>query len=594
MIAPKSSSALWRLTLCLLLLANLATAGEVSGKGRRVLVLHSFGQDFAPYVDFSLAFRSTLNTRLGPGIEYLDVSLLTVKSDGSTEDEPLLTYLTALVSQDRPDVTIALGAPAVRLSQRYREQIFLDTPLILSAFDERLLRDDSLTENDAVVALRNDVTGLVENILQVLPDTEHVVVVLGASPLERFWADEFRRELQPFSNRLRFTWFNDLTFEQMKQEVAKLPPRSAVLYMILLADAAGIPHLVDSGLRGLKEASNSPVFGTFLSHVQRGTVGGRLVSDLELGQIAGNVAARILEGEVPATLSTEALGPGTPTYNSTELKRWGISESTLPAGSIVLFRQPTFWKQYARYILAAGAALILQTALIGALLWQRARRRRAEQESASLGGRMLTFYENEHRRIARELHDDVTQRLAALAIEASSLEAGQRAARPEAALSIREGLVKLSEDVHSLSYRLHPSVIEDLGLVHALKAECSRAALANTFKVSLVTDGTPEKLPTDLALCLFRITQEALRNVGRHANASTVDVTLMPMDDGLSLSIHDNGIGFDKSRQPLRPSLGHASMQERVNLLDGKIEIESQPGKGTTVFVWVPLPAAST
>jgi signal transduction histidine kinase len=594
MIALKSSSALWRSTLCLLLLANLATAGEVSSESRRVLVLHSFGQDFAPYADFSMAFRSTLSRQLGDGIEYLDVSLLAVQSDGNTEDEPFLTYLMALASQNRPDIAIALGSPAVRFAQRYREHVFGDTPLIFSAFDERLLRDELLTENDAVVALRNDVPGLVENILQVLPDTEHVVVVLGASPLERFWADEFRREFQPFSNRLRFTWFNDLTFEQMKDEVAKLPPRSAILYVLLLVDAAGVPHLLDNGIRELKEAANAPLFGTYVSHVQRGAVGGRLVSDRELGQIAGNVAARIFEGEVPATLSTEALGPGTPTYNSIELQRWGISESALPAGSILLLRQPAFWKQYTNYILAAGAALIVQTALIVALMWQRTHRRQAELEAASLGGRMLTFYENERRRIARELHDDVTQRLAALAIEARKLETGHRDARPETAQSIREGLVQLSEDVHSLSYRLHPSVIEDLGLVHALESECSRAAHANTFKVSLATNGTPEKLPHDLALCLFRVTQEALRNIGRHANASTVDVSLLPMDGGLSLSIHDNGIGFDKLSTPLQPSLGHASMRERVNLLKGRLEIESHPGEGTTVFVWVPMPAAST
>jgi signal transduction histidine kinase len=149
--------------------------------------------------------------------------------------------------------------------------------------------------------------------------------------------------------------------------------------------------------------------------------------------------------------------------------------------------------------------------------------------------------------------------------------------------------VKLSEDVHALSYRLHPSVIDDLGLVEALKAECDRVARAGSVSVDVDAREIPPKLPQDTALCLFRIAQEALRNVVRHAGASAVEVSIAPMDGGLQLAVSDNGAGFDSARDAGRHSLGHASMRERVHLLGGEVDIESTPGHGTTVIAWVPL-----
>jgi signal transduction histidine kinase len=151
--------------------------------------------------------------------------------------------------------------------------------------------------------------------------------------------------------------------------------------------------------------------------------------------------------------------------------------------------------------------------------------------------------------------------------------------------------MKLSEDVHALSYRLHPSVIDDLGLVEALKAECDRVARAGSVKVDVDAREIPQKLPQDTALCLFRIAQEALRNVVRHAGASAVEVSLAPMEGGLQLAVSDNGAGFDRARDAGRQSLGHASMRERVHLLGGEVDIESTPGHGTSVIAWVPLQA---
>jgi signal transduction histidine kinase len=150
-------------------------------------------------------------------------------------------------------------------------------------------------------------------------------------------------------------------------------------------------------------------------------------------------------------------------------------------------------------------------------------------------------------------------------------------------------LVRLSEDVHALSYRLHPALLEDLGLTAALKAECERFSRQESVSVGVKLEEIPAEIPSDTGLCLFRVTQEALRNVVRHARAPAAEVSLRPLDGGLQLAVADTGVGFDSGRQRQRPSLGLASMRERVRLLGGELDVESAPGHGTTVLAWVPL-----
>jgi signal transduction histidine kinase len=277
-----------------------------------------------------------------------------------------------------------------------------------------------------------------------------------------------------------------------------------------------------------------------------------------------------------------------------QVRRWRIDERSLPAGTIERFHEPSAWEKYWLEISVIVAIVILQAGLIAALLLQRVRRRRAEASSSMLAGRLLTAHEDERRRLARDLHDDVTQRLARLAIDAGRMERDTEGRYADgAARGVREELVRLSEDVHALSYRLHPSVLDDLGLAEGLKAECGRLSRQASIPVKIEVADVPPKLPRDPSLCLFRIAQEALRNVVRHAHARAVTVSLSPLGRGLQLTVHDDGRGFDASRREREPSLGQVSMRERVRLVGGWLRIESVPGRGTIVTAWVPLQGAS-
>jgi len=210
--------------------------------------------------------------------------------------------------------------------------------------------------------------------------------------------------------------------------------------------------------------------------------------------------------------------------------------------------------------------------------------------AAALSQRLLRAHEEERTRLARELHDDVTQRLARLAIDVAAVErqARDRAVR-DGLQQVREGLARLSEDVHALSYRLHPSVLEDLGLVEALEAECARFSRQESVPAALEVDGLPEPVPIESALCLYRIAQEALRNVSRHARARSVAVTLRGADDGVQIAVRDDGTGFEATAPRHRRGLGLSSMRERAHLLGGELDVESVPGEGTTIVAWVPL-----
>jgi len=217
---------------------------------------------------------------------------------------------------------------------------------------------------------------------------------------------------------------------------------------------------------------------------------------------------------------------------------------------------------------------------------------RVEEERSELGRRLLRAHEEERTALARELHDDVTQRLAALAIDVGLAELGvpdeQRASQLRA---VREGLSRLSEDVHTLAYQLHPAVLEELGLVEALRTACERFERRDAVTLSLDLAPEADGLGKDAALCLFRVAQEALNNVTRHAGARAASVALRRVDGGLLLAVRDDGVGFDPAGLGARGRLGLASMRERVRLLNGTLEVESAPGRGTAIVAWVPARA---
>jgi PAS domain S-box-containing protein len=208
-----------------------------------------------------------------------------------------------------------------------------------------------------------------------------------------------------------------------------------------------------------------------------------------------------------------------------------------------------------------------------------------------LAARLLHAQEEERRRIAREMHDDWTQRLALLGIDLAKLE--KHLGTPEKALplllAMQEQLVGLSEDVHALSRQLHPSILDDMGLVEALRSECASFSRREGIAVAYRPEEVPATLPKDVALCVYRVAQEALRNLAKHAAVNEAWVSLSAGASELLLRVRDQGVGFDPAAVRSEPGLGLSSMEERVRLIQAKLSVTSAPGRGTSVEVRVPL-----
>jgi len=209
-----------------------------------------------------------------------------------------------------------------------------------------------------------------------------------------------------------------------------------------------------------------------------------------------------------------------------------------------------------------------------------------------LTSKLLAAQEHERKRIARDLHDDVSQRLAALVLEVASLEHHPSTVPGEltrALAPLREQLEQLSDDVHTLAYRLHPSLLEHAGLRPAVEEHVHQVSRRTGLPIHLKMLDVPEAVPLDQATCLFRVMQESVQNVVKHAQATTVTVQLRGASKGVGLSVIDNGKGFDP--QDLRThqqGLGLSSMEERLRQLHGFFRIQSRPSHGTKVCAWVP------
>ena len=217
-------------------------------------------------------------------------------------------------------------------------------------------------------------------------------------------------------------------------------------------------------------------------------------------------------------------------------------------------------------------------------------------EIRALAARLLTVAEEERRRVSRELHDQICQQLASLAIDIAEL-AAHPAPRPKERLrrlrALEERVVKTSEEARHLAYELHPSVLDDLGLMSALRALCKEFSAKRSLIVEFTNGALPGSMPREVAACLYRVTQEALQNAAKHSTANHISVALAFGEGTVSLSIEDEGVGFDVESVKGRGGLGLIGMEERVRIINGKLAVASQVGRGTRISVTVPLPGGN-
>jgi signal transduction histidine kinase len=375
MINRRYSAPTAAIILCLL--ASLVCGTVLAAEPKRVLLLHpSSGANLLS----ATKIRAELDRQSAEPLEVYDASLVTGRPVDEIVADRYGDYLRSIFPDQQLDLAIVVGGAALRLYQRYRMRLFPSTPLLAIA-EERRFRPSEFAGNETTITSTIDFGVVIKNILQVLPETSNVAVVMGNSLLEQYWAEQIRSGFRPYESRLSFTWLNELPFQEMLNRAAALPPRSAIYFGFMLADASNVAREEDSFFSTLHGVANAPIFSDRDLHFGRGIVGGPLISTDERTRKAVNAAVRILRGEAPADIKIPPVGFSTQKFDWRQMQRWGIIEKNLPPGSEIYFRDPTLWGRYRVQILATCAALLAQAALISWLIFEHRRRHLAEIQS---------------------------------------------------------------------------------------------------------------------------------------------------------------------------------------------------------------------
>ena len=371
--------------------AFLDTSNSAAAEPKRVLLVHSFGSAAPPFTVESMAFETELVAKMGERVDLDEVSLDMARYADRDMQEAIVDYLQKRQAKWQPDLVVPIGAPASIFVANYRNRLFPETPILYASADRRLLPPGALEKNAAYIGEIYEVPGMLEDMLQIAPATKNIAVVIGATPLEHVWQEVFQKATEPLANRINFTYYSDLSFDQMLQRAAELPPNSYIFVLLLLRDASGVTHNADEALQRLHQVANAPINSIFNHQLGMGIVGGRLYQADRVGKVAADVATRILRGEPASSFPPTMIDRLPPRYDWRELQRWKISEKLLPPGSTVLFRVPTVWERYRTWIVAGISVFVLQGLLITGLLANLVKRRRAERSLSESEKRFQTM-----------------------------------------------------------------------------------------------------------------------------------------------------------------------------------------------------------
>jgi signal transduction histidine kinase len=381
---PKPS--MWTVRLlslggAMLLILNLAgakVAGQTPASVQRVLVLYSDERLLPANIIMDEAIRAAFAVGTNNRVEFYSEFLDVARFPGEEQQRRQRDFFRDKYRERPPDLLFAVSGGALVFLAKHRAELFSGVPIVYCPFAGDPHADQLSDASIAEVIVPDCIGPTLEMMLRLHPDTRQVAVVSGSGPRDRQMANVFRQEMTTFGNRVAFAWLTNLTMEELRGELSRLPDHTVVLYLTMFQDSAGKTLVPRQALDTFAPASRAPIYSCFDTYVGHGIVGGWMVTFEEIGREAAQLGIHILAGEDAQAAARSESHQAVPMIDWRELQRWGISEKLLPLGTIVAFRQPSFWESYGWYIIAVGAAVIAQSALIVALLYQRARRRRAE------------------------------------------------------------------------------------------------------------------------------------------------------------------------------------------------------------------------
>jgi signal transduction histidine kinase len=366
----------WQLFAC----AGSATAADAD-RPPHVLLLFAESRLLPALVEADAAFRSTVSSSLGSSVVF-HTEFLDLPPTPSAAYERRLRDLLRIKYQDvHLDLIMAFGPTALRMAVDNRAELGPGVPIVFMGVES--VGDLKLPGDVTGVLMIPDWMDTLGAALRLQPETRRVFVVSGTSALDQRWVAAARAAFADAPAHVHFTYVTDLPLEKVASRLAALPDGTIVFLIGFLRDSTGRNFGALEALERLVERSRVPIYGLGGTRMGRGIVGGRLIDFEKQGIRAGELGLRLLRGEKlgPADILTQ--NTNTYTFDGRQLRRWGIKESRLPPGSVVRFREPSVWEQYRWPIMGGLALVLIEASLIGGLLVQRVRRKRAEAETAA-------------------------------------------------------------------------------------------------------------------------------------------------------------------------------------------------------------------
>jgi signal transduction histidine kinase len=354
-------------------------ASPTPAAARRVLVIYSDERLLPANVAADASIRATFAAGMSDPVEFHSEFLDFARFPGEEQATRQRDFLRSKYRERLPELIIAGGGPALKFLTQFRASLFSDVPIVYCSVGDKELPAKLPDTKIVGIPVRGFFADTLELALRLQPGTRRVAVVVGSGPRDRDFRKTFEKEESAFAPRVEINWLTDLSLDQLRAALSHLPERTVVLYLAMFQDAAGRTFTPRQALDLFALTSRAPIYGAYDTYLGHGIVGGSMVTFEEIGRKAARVGIRILKGDDPQVAVRAESHETVPIFDWRELQRWKIDEKRLPPGSLIRFREPTFWERHRQLILAAAALIVLEAVLIAILLVQLRRRRRAEE-----------------------------------------------------------------------------------------------------------------------------------------------------------------------------------------------------------------------
>ena len=603
-----------------------------------ILVLHSYHSGLAWTESVNQGIEQILLAKdrqdIELHIEYLD----SLRRPGERDFKNFFSFLKKKYKNVKFDAVIGVDNIAVNFLRHHHSQLFPMTPVLycgLSCPDAEQSAADS--DRHFIGVCENvDIRSTLQAGLHLYPETRKIVIINDKS-FDGFIYDRIiRKSIAEFSKTLTFEIWDDLTMEDLLLKVKAIQDGTLVLMVNFTLDKEGTTFSYERSLGLITAKCKVPILSMWKFYLGNGVLGGMMVDGVSQGREVSKMVIDILMGEPVENFMAATTPENQLVFDYTRMKRFDINYKDLPQDRIVTEEpQSILWKYKKIGWTILGIALVLEaTVIILSVVTYKSKK--AEQELEELVNKrtheltaanerlkaenterkkveealleseeslhqlsvnLLTVQESERRRISFELHDELGQSLAALKIQVGSLGKILGSDSPEILISgceeLRQSINLIIENVRRLSRDLSPVALDDLGIDVALEYLLTNFAKLHEIKITYELAEITHLFCQGAQRHIYRIIQESLNNIGKHAHATHVIITIEKRKNRVFLIVKDDGNGFNvediQSRKTAKSGMGLTAMGERVRILEGLLDIESEVGKGTTITVSLPV-----